>query len=267
MPVRVLIAIAVALITMTVTPAALADAITEPRATWVPDGEVKAITISGSTAYIGGNFTRIAPYTGSSALFDASTAQLNTPWPEVNGVVNDVVSDGAGGWYLGGDFTSVGGVPRTDLAHVLADGTLDPNFAPTTDGLVRALAVGTGTVFVGGEFAAANGSPRGNLAGFSAATGGLTGFVGSVSFSGSSSDGPGAHALVLIGSTLYVGGLFDRAQDPVAPVLEEVRLHGAAFNVANSNVLGWNPSTNRVINGLARDSTGRTCSSAVATAG
>ena len=158
MPARVLIAIAVALITMTVTPAALADAITEPRATWVPDGEVKAIAISGSTAYIGGNFTRIAPYTGSSALFDASTAQLNTPWPEVNGVVNDVVPDGAGGWYLGGDFTSVGGVPRTDLAHVLADGTLDPNFAPTTDGLVRALAVGTGTVFAGGEFSTANGS-------------------------------------------------------------------------------------------------------------
>ena len=42
----------------------------------------------------------------------------------------------------------------------------------------------------------------------------------------------------------------------MAPVLEEVRLHGAAFNVANSNVLGWNPSTNRVINGLARDSDG-----------
>ena len=34
----------------------------------------------------------------------------------------------------------------------MPDGTLDPNFAPTTDGLVRAIAVGTGTVFAGGEF-------------------------------------------------------------------------------------------------------------------
>ena len=45
---------------------------TDPVSTWVPDGEVKAIAVSGSTAYIGGNFSRIAPYTGSSALFDAS---------------------------------------------------------------------------------------------------------------------------------------------------------------------------------------------------
>ena len=90
------------------------------------------MAISGSTAYIGGNFTRIAPYTGSSALFDASNGELKRPWPEVAGVVNDVVSDGTGGWYLGGDFNSVGGVSRTDLAHVMADGTVDPSWAPTT---------------------------------------------------------------------------------------------------------------------------------------
>jgi hypothetical protein len=121
--------------------------------------------ISGSTAYLGGNFSRIAPYPGSSARFDPSTAELKNPWPEVNGVVNDIVSDNSGGWYLGGDFTSVGGVPRTDLAHVLADGTLDPSWAPTTNGAVRALAVGTDTVFAGGEFSAANGVSRGNLGG------------------------------------------------------------------------------------------------------
>jgi hypothetical protein len=253
---RVLIAIAVALITTTVTSPAFADAITEPRATWVPDGEVKAVAISGSTAYIGGNFSRIAPYTGSSARFDASSAQLDIPWPEVNGVVNDVVSDNAGGWYLGGDFTSVGGVPRTDLAHVLADGTLDPNWAPTTNGLVRALAVGTDTVLAGGEFSAANGASRGNLAGFTATTGALTGFVGGVSFINNSNptggnpfDPLGAYALLLIGQTLYVGGEFNDAGG-------QQRLHGAAFNITNSQVQAWNPSTNRVINGLARDSDG-----------
>jgi hypothetical protein len=42
---RVLIAIAAGLIAVTVPPAALADAVTEPRATWVPDGEVKAVAI------------------------------------------------------------------------------------------------------------------------------------------------------------------------------------------------------------------------------
>src|SRR5215207_11730860 len=143
-------AIAIALVMASAAPSAIADALGEPKPMWVPDGEVKAVAVSGSTAYIGGNFSRVAPYTGSSALFDASNGELRQPWPEVNGVVNAVASDGAGGWYLGGDFQSVGGVPRIDLAHVLPDRTLDPDWAPATDGLVRALAVGPGTVFAGG---------------------------------------------------------------------------------------------------------------------
>ena len=178
---------------------------------------------------------------------------MKKPWPEVNGVVNAVASDGNGGWYLGGDFQSVGGVPRTDLAHVMADGTVDPNWAPTTDGLVRALAVGADTVFAGGEFSAANGAPRGNLAGLARATGAVTTFVGSVSFSGSPFDPVGVHALLLIGSTLYATGEFNQAQSGLAL---SVRLRGAAFSITDSQIQAWNPSTNRLINGLARDSDG-----------
>ena len=85
----------------------------------------------------------------------------------------------------------MGGVPRTDLAHVMSDGTVDPNWAPTTDGLVRALVVGTNTVFAGGEFSTANGVARKNLAGFNAATGALTSFTGGVSFINNSN--PTAH--------------------------------------------------------------------------
>src|SRR4051812_23240033 len=94
--------IAVALVALVAAPGATADPVTAPVETWVPDGEVKALEVSGSTAYLGGNFSRIAPYTGSSALFDAASGEVKQPWPEVDGVVNDVVSDGNGGWYLGG---------------------------------------------------------------------------------------------------------------------------------------------------------------------
>ena len=256
MSVRLWLAVAVGIVTLTAVPAtAAAAALNDPVSTLVPDGEVKAIAISGSTAYIGGNFSRIAPYTGSSALFDASSGGLKKPWPEVAGVVNAVVRDGTGGWYLGGDFRSVGGVPRTDLAHVMPDGTLDPNFAPSTDGLVRALVVGTDTVFAGGEFATASGVARKNLAGFTAATGALTGFVGGVSDGGNvnMSDPLGVHALLLIGSTLYTVGEFDQAHSGMTTL---TRLRGTAFNVTNSQILAWNPSTNRLINGLARDSDG-----------
>ena len=76
MSVRLWLAVAVGIATLTAMPAsAVAAALNDPVSTLVPDGEVKAIAISGSTAYIGGNFSRIAPYTGS-VLFDASSGAL-----------------------------------------------------------------------------------------------------------------------------------------------------------------------------------------------
>jgi len=104
-----------------------------------------------------------------------------------------------------------------------------------------------------GEFATASGVARKNLAGFNAATGALTSFTGGVSFipnsnptGGTPNDPLGVYALLLIGQTLYVGGEFNDAG-------AQPRLHGAAFNITNSQVQAWNPSTNRVINGLAPD--------------
>jgi hypothetical protein len=239
----------VALTALVAPTTAAADTITAPVSGWVPDGEVKAMAVSGSTAYIGGNFTRIGPYTGSSAMFDSSSGNLK-PWPEVEGVVNAVAVDGAGGWYLGGDFRSVGGVARTDLAHVLPDGTVDPNWAPTTNGTVRALAVDNpgGPVYAGGEFSMANDTGRGNLAGFGRADGALTDFRGGVQFG--LVDFAGIHALLLAGPTLYVGGIFDSAQGALTA---EARNRAAAFTVATSALLPWDPNANHTVNGLALD--------------
>jgi hypothetical protein len=250
---RTMTALAVALTAAIATPAAVAAPITDPVAAWVPDGEVKAVAVSGSTAYIGGNFTRIAPYTGSSARFDASNGQLKNAWPEVEGVVNAVAVDGAGGWYLGGDFRSVGGVPRTDLAHVLSNGSVDPSWAPTTDGTVRALAVAnpSGPIYVGGEFGTVNGSARSHLAGLTRATGALTGFTGGVS--ASSLDFAGVHALLLKGTTLYVGGSFTQAQ---GSNVSAARNRVAAFTVASSVLAPWDPNANHTVNGLAADPDG-----------
>src|SRR5205823_2285740 len=81
-----------------------------PTPTWVPDGTVRAVAISGSTAYIGGKFSSIAPHTGGSFSLDPQTGQRRASWPDVSGYVRAAVGDGGGGWYIGGEFTSVGGV-------------------------------------------------------------------------------------------------------------------------------------------------------------
>jgi hypothetical protein len=77
---------------------------------------------------------------------------------QVDGSVLAVAPDGAGGWYIGGRFTSVGGVPRSRLARITASGVLDTTFqsGPSTDGplsAVHALAVSGSTVYAGGSFA------------------------------------------------------------------------------------------------------------------
>ena len=227
---------------------ASAEPVTAPVETWVPDGEVESFARSGSTLYIGGNFSRIARYTGSSALFSPSSNEARKPWPEVNGVVNAVESDGAGGWYLGGDFRSVGGVPRTDLAHVLADRSVDPDWAPSTNGYVRVLQAPAGPgepVFAGGEFTAANGVARGHLASFDRTTGALGDFSGSVAHSNQFTDFKGVHSMLLRGTTLFVGGIFDSASCTA-------RLRGAAFDVTNSALLNFDPQPNGTVTGIVQ---------------
>lgn len=86
--------------------------------------------------------------------------------------VSQVVPTLAGALYLGGTFTNLGGVPRTGLARVFEDGSLDPSWAPVPGNCsysgacgVRQLAMdGTGRVYVAGAFASIDGVARAGLA-------------------------------------------------------------------------------------------------------
>jgi hypothetical protein len=88
------------------------------------DGPVNAMVASGNTLYVGGAFTHLGTVVGPGAPIDAVTGQVVRPFPVVDGAVTLVAPDGAGGWYIGGSFTSVGGLPRSRLAHINADNTV-----------------------------------------------------------------------------------------------------------------------------------------------
>jgi len=90
--------------------------------------------------FLGGRFTRIGPVTGGGVLLDGATGARDPRFPRVGGIVFAVLSDDAGGYYIGGRFRSVGGVGRGNLAHILPDGSVDPAFAPRLDREVLALA-------------------------------------------------------------------------------------------------------------------------------
>jgi len=107
---------------------------------------------------------------------------------------------------IGGNFTTVGGLPRTNVAAIRANGTVDPNFRADTNGVVYGLAGSAdgATVYIGGQFTEASGESRANLAAVNATTG--------VSVPGWTANTTGTTPEVLAleqsGSRLYVSGRF-----------------------------------------------------------
>lgn len=156
------------------TPSATPDAVS-----YVTDGPVYAIERAAGRTYIGGQFEHIGKRSGHGAALSTADAGVvgkqpgSSGFPEVSGgPLRAVVSDGNGGWYIGGEFTHVGGQPRAGLAHVLSGGAID-SWNPNPDDKVRALAIGTTTspaaaaLYVGGDFTHIGGeSGFGRLAAF-----------------------------------------------------------------------------------------------------
>src|SRR5438477_4441633 len=116
---------------------------------WVTNGAVDAMVRSGTLLYIGGDFTSVGPASGSGVPINTSTGAAVTPFPKVTGLVFAVVPDGAGGWYVGGSFTQIGGMPRSNIARILASGAVS-GWNPGADGDVRALGLYGSTLYAGG---------------------------------------------------------------------------------------------------------------------
>src|SRR5205814_274949 len=119
---------------------------------WLVNGEVRAMQLVDSTLYIGGDFTRISPQTGNAVPFDTRTGLPMDGFPRVRGEVFTIIPGGEGGWFIGGTFTSVGAVPRANLARVLPDMRV-ADWNPDLGGTVSAVSALTrdgGILYVGG---------------------------------------------------------------------------------------------------------------------
>lgn len=174
------------------------------------NGAVLAAALSGNTLYIGGSFTRVGRAGGGAIRLDAASGKLLSEFPKVIGWAQAAAPDGNGGWFIGGQFSSVGGLPRNNLAHILADNTVAPWNPGASDGsppqvAIDALEVFDGVVYVGGSFTKLGGQPRNSIGAVDAVTGLATawnpnaltaGFHGRVK------------ALVVTENTVYAGGSF-----------------------------------------------------------
>jgi len=134
------------------------------------DGQVWCMAQQGDTLYIGGRFHTVGPPSGGFVVIDPATGSQLQGWPAVTGSVAAAAADGQGGWFIGGGFFAVGGVPRSYLAHVRSDGTLDA-WNPSVDGPVGALTRVNSLLYLGGGFTSVGGQPHAGAAAVDVQTG------------------------------------------------------------------------------------------------
>jgi hypothetical protein len=130
---------------------------------------IYSTAVSGSTIYIGGDFTAIggAPRNKVAAI---NTDGTLTNWnPNANSTVKSITVSGST-IYIGGDFITIGDTTRNNVAAINTDGTLT-NWNPNANSTVWSTAVSGSTIYIGGEFTTIGDTTRNNIAAINNTTG------------------------------------------------------------------------------------------------
>jgi len=197
---------------------------------------VYSLAVSGSIVYVGGDFVGSATIGGRQrtaiAAIHASTGNATAwnPSPNVSTVYTIAVSGPT--VYVGGNFSSIGGLPRSRLAGL--DATVDTLMAtpwnPSPNGTVNSILLAGSIIFVGGGFDRI-GTPqqdRGRIAALNSVTGeALATWQANIPVYT-------VQSLALAGSSLYVGGNFTN-------IGSQVRNRVAKLDANNGSVTTWNP--------------------------
>jgi hypothetical protein len=203
---------------------------------WAPNGTVSALLADRGILYVGGTFDHVGPRTGPGVPLDISTASPMTGFPRVEGsypftpFVYAAVSDGKGGWFIGGTFITVGGQGRQKLAHIASDMSVT-SWNPGCNGTVYSLALDGSTLYVGGVFTSLGGQARNRVGAVDALTGSTTTWDPNVTCVSTT---PEVDALAVGGTSVYLGGLFCSVGGLNRPGI-------AAVSKATGLPTGWNP--------------------------
>jgi len=197
-------------ITAQVSPASAQPPAGVPALSGGVNGQVYATLVVGDTVYVGGQFTLAQTQSGAQvtrdnlAAFQLGTGKLLTSWKaDTDGIVRSLAA-GGGELYVGGQYTTIGGVVQGKLASVsLTTGAVDQTFRPRLNAGVRAIQVASGAVYAGGGFTRVDGHAQTHLAELDATTG-----VRVPAFTAATNGSVNALAMSPDGTKLAVAGSF-----------------------------------------------------------
>ena len=154
-----------------------------------------------------GRFGHVGPHTGSVVRVNARTqTRIESPAglgaSRVQGMVQDAVPDGLGGWFIAGTFSAVGHQPRVHVAHVLPNGLPDPAWDAALEGAgVVDIELAGGVLYLVGDLTRVGGQPRTKAAAIDAATGRVLAWNPTV-------QGDKVVAVAVTPNAAYLGGTF-----------------------------------------------------------
>ena len=119
---------------------------------------------------MGGDFKYVGLKTGCLIKVSASTILVDNTFPKVEVNVVTAVGDVNGGWYVGGNFNSIGGVTRNNIARINSDGTVHP-WNPNSNFIVNQIVLSGNDIFVSGGFSFIGGQSRTHIAKLNNTTG------------------------------------------------------------------------------------------------
>jgi hypothetical protein len=238
---------------------------------------VNSISLLNNVLYIGGNFNGYGETKSFGTVFNYSSETVKTTAPVPNATVRTSISDGEGGWFIGGDFTMIGDSLRNRIAHIDSLGQVKATFGNNGfNSTVTSLVLNNQTLYVGGNFSGygvlkKNGGvinllnktalekfeePNGKVRAVVADGQGGWYIAGEFTKIGNTnrnylaqldSNGKVTNwnpnpnlpvlSLLLDSNLLFVGGLFTN-------IAAQNRNRLVAFNVANGSITSWDPNVN-----------------------
>ena len=207
---------------------------------WQVDKEVWSILKdhNNNRVLVGGDFAVAGPTHRFATEVGTVDAEVNFDFPTPNNDVWASASDGNGGWYIGGRFSTFGGQSRSRLAHVDENGEVTSWNPQVTGTLVREMHISGDTLFVGGTFSQVNGQSRGNIAAFDMNTGQLLPWAPNLNSS--------VEAIDTYNNIVLVGGYFNTVNG-------ESRIRLVGLDRENEEIIEHIPQVNSTVEDIHVD--------------